>query len=60
MNSAAGRERRRWGRSNAGIRGYRITLSFFLGLIVGEAVVGIGWAVFRVFRNVPIYNFFGS
>jgi hypothetical protein len=44
----------------AGIKGYRVILSFFLGLIVGEAVVGIGWAFYRVFVNVPIYNFFGS
>ena len=43
-----------------GIRGYRIVRTFFLGLIVGEAAIGIGWALLQVFVDVPIYNFFGS
>lgn len=44
----------------AGIKGYRVALTFFMGLIVGEAIVGIGWAFVRLFNDQPIYNFFGS
>ncbi len=44
----------------AGIRGYRVALTFFMGLIVGEALMGIGWTLVRFFNDIPIYNFFGQ
>src|SRR5207248_3579363 len=37
----------------AGLRGYRAALPFFLGLILGDLVVGTGWVVLGVLLNVP-------
>ncbi len=39
---------------------YRQWLPFFLGLIVGEAVVGMGWSLIGVLFNIPAYSFWGQ
>lgn len=43
-----------------GRKGYRLAMNFFMGLIVGEGVVGVGWGLVQFFYDVPIYNFFGQ
>jgi hypothetical protein len=42
----------------AGLRGYRAALPFFLGLILGDIVMGMTWVVIGVFFDVPTYVFF--
>jgi len=39
---------------------YRRLLPFFLGLILGEAVVGMGWSLVGVMFNIPAYSFWGQ
>jgi hypothetical protein len=39
---------------------YRRLLPFFLGLILGEAVVGMGWSLVGVAANIPAYSFWGQ
>jgi hypothetical protein len=41
-----------------GLRVYRSAMPFFLGLIVGELVMGCLWGVIGIAFNVPYYNFF--
>jgi len=43
-----------------GLQLYRQWLPFFLGLIVGEAVVGMGWSLVGVLFNTPAYSFWGQ
>jgi len=42
-----------------GLRFYRRVLPFFLGLIIGESIVGCSWSIIGLIFNVPSYNFFG-
>jgi hypothetical protein len=42
----------------AGLRGYRAALPFFLGLILGDIVMGMTWVVIGVLFDVPTYVFF--
>ena len=42
-----------------GLRLYRFFLPFFLGLILGDCVMGSVWALLGMFLNTPTYNFFG-
>ena len=41
-----------------GIRLYRKVLPLFLGLILGEFVVGGTWVLIRLFWNVEVYSFY--
>ncbi len=41
-----------------GIRLYRKTLPFFLGLLFGEYIVGGGWVLIRVFWGIEVYSFY--
>jgi hypothetical protein len=43
-----------------GLQLYRQLLPFFLGLILGEAVVGMGWSLIGVLFNIPTYSFWGQ
>ncbi len=43
-----------------GLRGYRLLLPLFLGLVLGDCVVGSFWALVSVLLNVRTYNFFGA
>jgi len=40
-----------------GLKGYRRIIPFFLGLILGELVVGGLWAMTSLWRGTSIYNF---
>lgn len=40
-----------------GIKGYRRSIPFFLGLILGDFVVGSLWATIGVILHVPVYVF---
>jgi len=40
-----------------GLKGYRKVVPFFLGLILGELVVGGLWAMTSLWRGASIYNF---
>ena len=42
-----------------GLRLYRRALPFFLGLILGETVVGCGWSLIGIAWNIPTYSFWG-
>ncbi len=44
----------------SGLRGYRLTLPFFLGLILGEFVIGGLTNIFGIFFNWQIYCFWGG
>ncbi len=41
-----------------GLRLYRRTLPFFLGLVLGDYTMGAIWSLIGVFGNVPSYNIF--
>ncbi len=41
-----------------GLKGYRAALPFFVGLIVGEFVVGGLWSFLRGLTGIPMYTFF--
>jgi hypothetical protein len=43
-----------------GLRAYRMFLPFFLGLILGDCVMGSVWAVLSFALNMRTYNFFGA
>jgi len=43
-----------------GLAAYRRTLPFFLGLILGDCVMGSGWGLISLLLNVRTYNFFGA
>jgi hypothetical protein len=43
-----------------GLRAYRQFLPFFLGLILGDCVMGSVWALLSLALNVRTYNFFGA
>jgi len=43
-----------------GLALYRKLLPFFLGLILGEAVIGMGWSLIGVIFNIPTYSFWGQ
>ena len=43
-----------------GLRAYRLFLPFFLGLILGDCVLGSFWALLSPILNTPTYNFFGA
>jgi len=42
-----------------GLKMLRRALPFFLGLIVGEAIVGCGWSLFGLATGLPYYSFWG-
>lgn len=46
----------KWG----GLKLYRQALPLFLGLIVGEAIVGMGWSLIGVITSTPTYSFWGQ
>ncbi len=46
----------RWG----GRRGYVRLRPFFLGLILGECLMGSFWAVIGVLFEIPVYSFWGA
>ena len=41
-----------------GIRLYRKALPFFLGLLLGEYIVGGAWVIVRVFSGIQVYSFY--
>ena len=41
-----------------GLRAYRGALPFFLGLMLGDLVVGMGWTVWGILLDRPAYVFF--
>lgn len=43
-----------------GSRLYRLLLPFFLGLILGDCVMGCSWGLVSLIFNVRTYNFFGA
>lgn len=43
-----------------GLRSYRRFVPFFLGLILGDCVMGSVWALISLLWNVRTYNFFGG
>jgi hypothetical protein len=43
-----------------GLRAYRRFLPFFLGLILGDCVMGSVWALMSLLLNMRTYNFFGA
>lgn len=43
-----------------GLRLYRHFLPFFLGLIVGESVVGCTWSLVGIVGDFPTYSFWGA
>lgn len=43
-----------------GLRAYRQFLPFFLGLILGDCVMGSVWALLSLALNTRTYNFFGA
>jgi len=43
-----------------GLRAYRRFLPFFLGLILGDCVVGSMWALLSLLWHMRTYNFFGA
>lgn len=43
-----------------GLRAYRQALPFFLGLILGDCVMGSVWALLSLLLNTRTYNFFGA
>lgn len=43
-----------------GLRAYRQFLPFFLGLILGDCVVGALWGLVSVTFSIRTYNFFGA
>ena len=40
-----------------GIRGYRRALPFFIGLVLGDYVVGCAWPIYGWLAGVPTYSF---
>ena len=43
-----------------GLRIYRMFLPFFLGLILGDCVMGSIWGLLSLALNMRMYNFFGA
>ena len=43
-----------------GLRAYRRFLPFFLGLVLGDCVMGSLWALMSLLLNMRTYNFFGA
>ena len=43
-----------------GLAGYRKLLPFFLGLILGDCVMGAIWGLVSIAFNIRTYNFFGA
>ncbi len=43
-----------------GLRAYRQFLPFFLGLVLGDCVMGSVWALMSLVLNTRTYNFFGA
>ena len=43
-----------------GLRAYRVLLPFFLGLILGDCVMGSAWGLLSLLGGIQTYNFFGS
>jgi hypothetical protein len=43
-----------------GLRSYRELLPFFLGLILGDCVMGNIWAILSLILHAPTYNYFGA
>jgi len=43
-----------------GLKTYKAAIPFFLGLIVGEMVMGCLWGIIGIAFHIPYYNFFGA
>jgi hypothetical protein len=43
-----------------GLRVYRFLLPFFLGLILGDCVMGCTWGLLSLLLRMKMYNFFGT
>ena len=43
-----------------GLKLYKTALPFFLGLILGEMIIGCVWSIIGITFNIPYYNFWGA
>ena len=43
-----------------GLKTFKTAIPFFLGLIVGELMMGCLWGVIGMVFDIPYYNFFGA
>lgn len=43
-----------------GLRLFRHVIPFFLGLILGQCVVGSGWSLYGIIFNIRTYSFWGA
>ena len=41
-----------------GLGSYRRAVPFFLGVALGDYIVGFIWSIFSIFTNTPLYSFF--
>jgi uncharacterized membrane protein len=42
-----------------GAKAYQKALPFFVGLVLGDFVVGSLWGIFGAIRHIPVYHFWG-
>jgi uncharacterized protein DUF6785/uncharacterized protein DUF6784 len=43
-----------------GLRVYRMLMPFFLGLILGQTLVGCAWSLYGILLGIPTYSFWGG
>ena len=43
-----------------GLRLYKTALPLFLGLILGEMIIGCIWSIIGISFNIPYFNFWGA
>jgi hypothetical protein len=43
-----------------GLRGYRMLMPFFLGLILGQTLVGCAWSLYGMLLGIQTYSFWGG
>ena len=41
-----------------GMRAYRVGVPFFIGLILGDQVIGCSWSILGAVLGIPIYGVF--
>ena len=45
---------------HGGLRSFRKVRPFFVGLILGDTLVGCVWSLIGVFSHLRMYNFWGA
>ena len=43
---------------HGGIRSYRRAVPFFLGLVLGDFMIGSGWSLLSILLNIETYEFY--